>query len=131
MLRVLKLITGDEIVGNVISNDSVKGCVISNPLTITYMQSRFGNNPVIYLQRYVPFTSQEDMTIKSDHIVAVLEPVQGMEEYYETVLATIRETVDTNIVSNLMDAAETKSLKTKGDMYRAILEGMETRGPKH
>lgn len=129
MLRVLKLVTGDEIVGKI--SEVKKGVIISNPLTITYMQSRFGNNPVIYLQRYVPFTSQEDMLIEQHHIIASLEPIQGLDEYYETVLASIRETVDTNIVSNLMDAVETKSIKTKGDMYRAILEGMETRGPKH
>ena len=133
MVHVFKLISGEELIGAIV-DETDHHIMINNPLVITYMQSRMSAYPVVYLNRYMPVSSQEDITFSRYNIISIAEPVQGLEEYYEHMLAIIKETTDVNIVTSLADAVDTKNsllANTCSDFYKKILENMESKGTKH
>jgi len=125
MVTVCKLQSGSEIVGTIIESTS-KSITINNPLQIMYIR-RLDGPPAVTLQRYVPFTSQEDLTISRTHIEVMCEPIQGLEQYYVTTLKSIQEHVDPSLVTDLMDANEPK--KFKHDSYIAMLEQLMSKKP--
>jgi len=132
MIQVIKLTTGDEVVGSITEQNEF-GIAVSNPLAINYIQNRLTQNPVVFMQRFMPFSAQEDIHFKHENILTVADPVPGLEAYYKQTLSNIQETVDTSIVTSLADAIDTKnniSLR-KQDFYESILEGMENKGHKH
>lgn len=101
---------------------------VNNPLEITYIQ-RTSGPPSVSLQRYIPFTSQENITFDWSHVETICEPIQGMPEYYENALKVIKEHIDPSLVTDLMDANEGKQEKPSYDAYLAMLEKYMSKKP--
>lgn len=119
MISVIRLTSGAELVGTVI--DTREGTItVNNPLQIAYV-ARPGGAPSISLQRYIPFTSEEDITFNWDHVEAVCQPIQGLEGYYNNTLKLIKTHVDPSLVTDLMDAIEPKK-EHPYETYIAMLE---------
>lgn len=131
MLNLIKLTNGLEILGRIVQNTD-KFIKVNNPLQINYYPTKQNQTmPMVALQRYMPFASEEDIEFKKEHVMAVCVPVQGMDRYYSQILNNIKINVDTNIVADLNDASDNMSegASEEKDMYLAILERMAHKRP--
>ena len=125
MVTVCRLLSGIEIVGTIVKS-TVKSITINNPLQIMYVR-RIDGPPAVTLQRYIPFSSQEDLTISRSHVEVICEPIQGLHQYYINALKSIQEHVDPSLVTDLMDANEPR--KFEHDSYIAMLEQLMSKKP--
>ena len=131
MVSLIKLTCGTELVGTILKEDD-RTIKVNNPLQINYYYTKTNSmTPTVALQRYMPFSSQEDIIFKREHVAVVTEPIQGLNSYYKNVLNNIKTNVDTSIVADLLDATddmEAGSSQEK-DVYLAILERLAQKGP--
>jgi GrpB-like predicted nucleotidyltransferase (UPF0157 family) len=131
VVNLIKLTNGVEILGRII-NDSDKSIKVNNPLQVNYYLTKQSQTmPSVALQRYLPFSSEEDIEFKKEHIMNISIPIRGMDEYYSQILHNIKLNIDPNIVNDLLSAAETlaEGAQEEKDMYLAILERMSHKRP--
>lgn len=131
MVNLIKLTNGTELLGRIINKDANE-IMINNPLQINYFTSKSNQTmPSVALQRYMPFSAEEDVVFKKEHIMNISVPVKGMDEYYNKTLNSIKINIDTSIVADLADAVDgmAEGASAERDMYLAILERMSTKTP--
>lgn len=131
MIKLIKLTNGTEIIGQVIQ-DNDKAISVSNPLQINYYTSKQNQTmPMVALQRYLPFSCQENIEFKKEHVMNITIPVEGLDKYYSQMLHNIKLNIDPNIVSDLLDATDhmAEGAQEEKDMYIAILERMAHKKP--
>jgi hypothetical protein len=119
LVTVLRLTSGAEIVGSIVKED-YESITVNNPLQILYVH-RVNGPPTITLQRYIPFTSEENLKVQRHCVETTCKPVQGLPEYYDSALKTIQEHIDPSLVADLIEAVEPKK-STNYDSYLAMLE---------
>lgn len=133
MISLIKLTNGMEIIGRIIQ-DNDGAIKINNPLQINYYTSKQSQTmPMVSLQRYLPFSREEDVVFKKEHVMNIAIPVQGLDEYYSQMLHNIKLNIDPNIVNDLLSASESmaEGAKEEKDMYLAILERMALKRPSN
>jgi len=89
MIQVLRLTTGEEIIGEV-SVDDDSGYVIKKPALLGMMQSEEGT-PNMVLQKYLPHSEQgEDITLRinSSHVMFSFEPLGEILNHYNSILGS-------------------------------------------
>jgi len=100
LVTVLRLTSGTEIVGSIVKED-YESITVNNPLQILYVH-RVNGPPTITLQRYIPFTSEENLKVQRHSVETTCKPVQGLPEYYDSALKAIQEHIDPSLVADLM-----------------------------
>ena len=119
MVTVLRLSSGTEIVGSIVKED-YESITVNNPLQILYVH-RANGPPSITLQRYIPFTSDENLRVQRHCVETTCNPIQGLPEYYDSALKAIQENIDPGLVADLMEAVEPRK-PANYDSYLAMLE---------
>ena len=119
MVTVLRLSSGTEIVGCIVKED-YESITVNNPLQILYVH-RANGPPSITLQRYIPFTSDENLRVQRHCVETTCNPIQGLPEYYDSALKAIQEHIDPSLVADLMEAVEPRK-PANYDSYLAMLE---------
>jgi hypothetical protein len=129
-LSLIKLTNGTEIVGDV--QKTTVGLKITDPLQINYKFVSFQPMPTVGVSRYMPFAANPVFSFTLDQIVHVVDPTPAMVEYYAHALRNYREDIDSHIEEELMSVVGKSSIKkasNKEDLYKALLERMESDGP--
>lgn len=67
MIKLFRLITGEEIVGE-IQESAIGTCTIKNPCAIGLTMAQNGQ-PSLSMQPWLIFSDQKQVTIKDDHIL--------------------------------------------------------------
>ena len=75
MLRLIKLVNGTELVGDIDYHNNTH-IVVNEPLQINYKQRVDLAPPTVYLHRYSPFSKTRQFTFASEHILNMDEPLQ-------------------------------------------------------
>jgi hypothetical protein len=119
LVTVLRLSSGTEIVGSIVKED-YESITVNNPLQILYIH-RANGPPSITLQRYIPFTSDENLRVQRHCVETTCNPIQGLPEYYDSALKAIQEHIDPSLVADLMEAVEPRK-PANYDSYLAMLE---------
>ena len=90
MVNLIKLTNGTEIIGRIIkTNDST--IMVNNPLQINYYVNKQNQTmPSVALQRYLPFSCNEDIEFKKEHVMNITIPVEGLDKYYSQMLHNIK-----------------------------------------
>ena len=79
-VKLLKLITGEEILAEVIKNyDTV---TIKNVLRIVIMPSRDPSAPTVGLAGWAQFAKDDEITLDKSHIIAIMDPIDQFVEQY-------------------------------------------------
>ena len=124
MLKLIKLVSGTELVGDIINMDQ-QTITVSDPLQINYRHRNDMGPPSVALHRYNPFAQDKIFLFLGDHVLNVNEPSPGLSRYYQAALKTISETIDDTIEEELFIAAKSFSDYTEEDLVReAIAEKM-------
>lgn len=94
MLRVFKLLNGEEIFGHVIPEHIHKDEVeITNPMMVEQAYKPTGE-PYIVLTAYIPFAAEGSTVIKQDMIVTSFECDREMTKFYNNSLRRSKERVE-------------------------------------
>jgi F0F1-type ATP synthase alpha subunit len=83
MIKCVKLITGEDLIGDVIEHD-LDVVKLKNPLTIVLMpsdQTHFS----VGLAPYLPFSNQKEFTFLGKHILLMFDPVAEMKNDYNRI----------------------------------------------
>lgn len=88
-IRILKLITGDDIIAEVL--DTTMGQYnIKNPVRIVVMPSRTNpQTPSVGLAPWGEFSDDKQFTIQSSHVLASMKPIQEFINQYNSLFGGI------------------------------------------
>jgi len=81
MIKIVKLVTGEDLIANVIESHTLNSCSLQDPMSF-YLDYR--NNNSLIMQHYLPvqLIKENEMNIKSDKILSILEADNEFIEYY-------------------------------------------------
>lgn len=132
MLALIKLMNGQEVIGNVKGN-SPASITLEDPLQINYRLVATQPMPTVSVSRYMPFSSDHIFTFKKEDLLHVVEPKRAMAEYYINALQNYKTIIDNNIEEELLYAAGTEKEmhedEESADAYKALLERIDIKGP--
>jgi len=81
-LRILKLISGEEIVGDILS-DTADGVLIQDPCTLGLMQSQTG--PRLNMMPMLLFSEQKKVQLQKSHILYTVTVAQEIQNKYNEI----------------------------------------------
>jgi len=125
MVSILKLTSGAEIVGELLAS-SDEGYSVKNPLLIYYRHRLDSAMPSAGLTRYSPFSKQEKVNFRHEHVINILDPIPEMKAYYFVALKGIVDAMDKNVESELSSIRDEES-SNENDAKLAMLERMATK----
>ena len=107
MIKILKLLTGEEIIGDVNRNGA--NWRIANPMYIDNLQDMEGNF-MTKLSLMQPFSSDEEIYLHESHIITSFSVISVVELYYTKVLVYAKKS---NIEARINNAI--KHLEDNGE----------------
>jgi hypothetical protein len=88
-LQILRLITGEDIIGKVISDDE-KEIEIENPIRIVVMPSKADpSNPSVGFAPYTQWTDEKVLTFKHEHVITIVKPITEFVNQYNATFGGI------------------------------------------
>lgn len=123
MISIIKLSTGEEIVGEIdeAKNNDPDFVLVSNPLKIMYQPTTYGS-PNTYIARYMMFGKGNQVALHSKHVVAVCEPRDSFVVYYKKAVEQYQKTEE-DIDHQLKDATYDEDDLVE-DIFTNILKKM-------
>ena len=136
MIVLFKLVTGDEIIGEIVDyhDDKDKMILVNNPLKVVYQQTPRGiQNTVV--ARFMVFGNPRNVVINANSVVAISEPRDTFIHYYRTALKHYEE-LDQELDEQLIyaskineDETSEKAEKIVQDIFTNILNNMPKSKP--
>ena len=123
MIKIIKLISGVEVAGEVTKEDE-HGVVLKYPLQINYKYF-VSAYPSVNFSKYMMFASDADIHFPYSTIINIVEPRASFVEYYINAVAEVKSELDIMIDRQLTGLSESSSF-TKEEMLTALLEAMPT-----
>lgn len=81
-LQILRLSTGEEIMGEVTSN-SGQAITIKNPVRIVVVPSKTDpNNPSVAFAPFMQWTDDKDLTLNASHVITTASPITEFVNQY-------------------------------------------------
>lgn len=88
-IRILKLVSGEEIIGNVTDNGLLTYS-IKNGVIVALVPSRANpQQPSIGLAPWLPYAENDTVLIHKQHVVYEAEPIQEMVNNYNSIFGKI------------------------------------------
>ena len=124
MVKILKLNTGEEVVGEfvMLKDDSI---LLKRPMTIVYRFHPLSSYPSVKLVKYMIFSKEDAFEFKQSDIINNTYAREAFVEYYNHVLESFDNKMDDSIDEELRNAIkQDKNIKDK--FYENLLEQMPT-----
>lgn len=81
-LQILRLSTGEEIMGEVTSN-SGQAITIKNPVRVVVVPSKTDpNNPSVGFAPFMQWTDDKDLTLNASHVITTASPITEFVNQY-------------------------------------------------
>lgn len=126
MLLLLKLTTGDEILGDVQNQDDSE-YVIDNPLKVIYQFKPGGRTPVVFLHQVSSFGECKSMRFAKSHVVYTANPKKGLDKYYQEMLEEL-DLADKQMEQDLLEDTQGVENTTKEDIMNMVLNRIPQTG---
>ena len=123
MIKIIKLISGVEVAGELTKEDEY-GIVLRYPLQLNY-KYYMSSYPSVNLSKYIMFAGEDDIHFPYTTIINMVDPRSAFEEYYIKAVAETKSELDIMIDRQLLDMVES-TVVTKDEMLAALLEAMPT-----
>ena len=109
-IKILRLTTGEDIIGHVTSNDF--GFVVEDPMMLRVNYR--GNNPqgVLQLAYWLPveLIKSNSATVQFEHVITVLDPDDSFMEYYINAIQKVKELMDAKNNMDDMDIMDNNDI---------------------
>lgn len=86
MIKIIKLSSGEELIGDV--SESGTKVRIKNPCMLQMVPSRNGNEPAMGMFPYAMYTKEHTINIESSNLIWQEEPVQELYNQYNSVFGS-------------------------------------------
>ena len=86
MIQILKLITGEELIGDLTEKDSQ--FIVKEPCAIQVMVSRADNTPTMSLVPYAFYADEHAITIDKAHVIWNAKPMDELYNQYNRVFGS-------------------------------------------
>lgn len=86
MIKIVKIITGEEIIGDVSSSDD--SLSIDRPCVLQLVPSRTSDQPSMALIPYAPYTKNHKISIKVTNVIWVEEPLEDLYNHYNSIFGS-------------------------------------------
>ena len=84
MIKILKLITGEEIIGDVTRSDNI--FQVKKPCALQFVPSRSNpEQPAMGMFPYAAFVADHKINIKVEHVIFEEEPLKELYNQYNSV----------------------------------------------
>jgi len=123
MVKIIKLSSGEEIVGEEVSN--THSIILKNPMVIVYKYFPLSTLPNVKLVKYMMFSKENIFKFNHVDVINITEARDSFSEFYSHIIETSKESTDNNIDVDLRLAIELDK-KDKDKFYESILEQMPT-----
>lgn len=88
-LKLLKLISGDEIIGEILSETNIE-VIIKNPVRVVVMPSKANpQTPTVGFAPWAEFSEDKQFSIHKAHVIASMKPVQEFINQYNAMFGGI------------------------------------------
>jgi hypothetical protein len=104
MIKHIKLIGGDEIIGDVQSEDNTSDLIVFNPLQVFFEETE-RNKFMIYMTEYLLYTTGNNVTIPLRSIVHSGTVTEEVLDYYFVSLEYVRTTINPAIKDTLVKSS--------------------------
>lgn len=86
MINIIKLSTGEELIGDV--SDSASKYKIVNPCMLQLIPSRNNNEPTMGMFPYAVHTKEHTILVGKEHVIWMEEPVKELYNQYNSVFGS-------------------------------------------
>jgi hypothetical protein len=77
-VKVVRLLTGEEILGDVVESDSPEFVRVNNPTHITAMPNPKTGNMDIHMAPFLPLCKEKFVDLAASHVLCQYEPVKDI-----------------------------------------------------
>lgn len=88
-VMITRLLTGEEILGDIQLNESENNCVIKNPTQVGAMPNPKTGNIDVHMAPFAPLSSQKDIKISLSCVLCQYEPVPDILDKYNKMFSSI------------------------------------------
>lgn len=98
-VHLIRLLNGEELIGELRENLSFKSITIKNPLRIVIMPSKTSpNTPTIGFAPWAEFSSDTEFDIDKSHVLCIMKPIQEFVNQYNATFGGIITPQTSNII---------------------------------
>jgi hypothetical protein len=81
-LKILRLTTGEEIIGEVLDHNVTK-TIVKNPVRIIVVPSKADpNNPSVAFAPFLQWSDDKELTLNSNHVIVLASPITEFVNQY-------------------------------------------------
>lgn len=89
MIKIIKLLTGEELIGDLKIDDSLNTVVIDRPCYIQLVPSKSNpQEPAMALVPYAAYTANHNIVVKQSAIVWEAEPLKELYNRYNSIFGS-------------------------------------------
>ena len=120
-IGMIKLVSGEEIIGNILVCEEEKGFVVETPFTVeeTIIETPAGEMVKVDLRPWIKFSAEEIIFIEKEKTITVYESDERIQRIYNR---TLRKYLHNETDTSQLDLNEEMGFKTKVDDARSSLE---------
>lgn len=113
----LKLITGEEIIGQTESEHNDEYINIENPVKVTHAVDAHGNHGISFIS-FMSYCEKSTFTLKPKDVILYLAPTENMVEYYKDYMSRRGDQSDDDELDEVdMDSINSSSLSIHQELY--------------
>lgn len=120
-IGMIKLVSGEEIIGNVLVCEEEEGFVVETPFSVeeTIIETPAGEMVKVDLRPWIKFSKEEIIFIEKEKTITVYESDERIQRIYHR---TLRKYLHNETDTSQIDLNEEMGFKTKVDDARSSLE---------
>jgi hypothetical protein len=88
-IKLLKLITGDDILTEVVTQVKEGYISIKNPVRVVVIPGSAGLNPNVGFAPWAPFSKETEFSLDKSHILVIMDPITEFVEQYKVTVSPI------------------------------------------
>ena len=128
----IRLITGDEIVGDCLGEDEESTMIIlKSPMVMSEVINPYTHSIGITLSKYMIFGNHEVIPIKNDHIVTITTPIKELEDFYNSSVVFNEEIASKEVADELSRAnraTKTAIIEERGNVNSDYVDAEDEEG---
>jgi len=85
-IKILRLISGEEVLGQVEENKKDETFLIKDPVVLRWMPTKDDpEKPTLSIASLIPHSEEDDVTIKAQHVLFEITPLEELVNEYNSV----------------------------------------------
>jgi hypothetical protein len=89
-IRIVRLLNGEDLLGEVVVNEVVGELMIKNPVRIVVMPNKIDpKTPNVGFAPWAEFSEQKEFKLDMSHVVAIMRPIKEFVAQYNNMFSKI------------------------------------------